>query len=32
MMDNARRIGQPQVSLSREDMPKALEVWVLDHA
>ena len=32
MMDNARRIGSPQVTLTREDLLEALEVWTLDHA
>jgi len=32
MVDNARRIGSPQVTLTREDLPEALEVWILDYA
>ena len=32
MMDNVRRIGSPQVTLTRESLPEALEVWILDHA
>jgi len=32
MVDNPRRIGSPQVIITREDLPEALEVWVLDYA
>jgi glutamate synthase (NADPH/NADH) large chain len=32
MMDNARRIGSSEVSLTRDDLPQHLEVWILDHA
>jgi L-ascorbate metabolism protein UlaG (beta-lactamase superfamily) len=32
MMDNPRKIGGPQVELTRGSLPEALEVWVLDHA
>jgi L-ascorbate metabolism protein UlaG (beta-lactamase superfamily) len=31
-MDNVRRIGSSSVALTRETLPEALEVWVLDHA
>jgi len=32
IVDNARQIGSPQVTLTREDLPKAPEVWILDYA
>jgi len=32
MMDNPRHIGSPQVELSKNDLPDALEVWILDYA
>lgn len=31
-MDNVRHIGSSSVALTRETLPEALEVWVLDHA
>lgn len=31
-MDNVRHIGGSSVVLTRETLPEALEVWVLDHA
>ncbi|MDD4903704.1 MAG: MBL fold metallo-hydrolase [Candidatus Bipolaricaulis sp.] len=31
-MDNVRHIGSSSVILTRETLPEALEVWVLDHA
>jgi len=32
MMDNVRRIGASTVEVTRESLPKQLEVWILDHA
>jgi len=32
MMDNVRRIGSSEASLTRETLPETLEVWILDHA
>jgi len=31
-MDNVRHIGSSSVTITRETLPEALEVWVLDHA
>jgi hypothetical protein len=31
-MDNVRHIRSSSVALTRETLPEALEVWVLDHA
>jgi len=32
MMDNVRQIGSPQAAVTRESLPEALEVWILDYA
>lgn len=32
MMENARRIGSPQVALARKNLPETLEVWIPDYA
>ena len=32
MMDNVRRIGSSEVSVTRETLPEQLEVWILDYA
>jgi len=31
LMDNVRRIGGPSIEVSRETLPDALEVWILDY-
>lgn len=31
-MDNVRRIGSSEVTLSKETLPQSLEVWILNHA
>lgn len=32
MVDNPRHIGSSQIELTKKDLPKALEVWILDYA